>query len=108
MKKITFDVLRLAREILGRDLVDVFDGLRKGQKIKVAYKSVMGTEKYADGSYHDWVVKSKSRGRRGRYERVQIVPADRPPGVMKVPYYLWKREFDGEVFISMSSGDMAV
>ena len=56
MNTIAQDTLKLARSLISRDLVKIFDSLKKGQKIKVSFTSVMGMGDRSDGYYYEWIV----------------------------------------------------
>jgi hypothetical protein len=108
--KIALDTLKLAKKVLGRDVADVFDSLRKGQKIQVAFKSVMGMSELTSGSYNDWVVGRRTFSKKYNVEKVQLMPASRAGEKFdkRRDFQLWKRDRDGKVSVSASQGDMGI
>lgn len=109
--QIALDTLKLAKTVLAKDWVSIFDRLKKGQKIQVAFKSIMGFGGRGDGDYHEWIVGRKSAGRRHNFERISLIPPDDPnykPDKRR-DIMLWKKpDWEGNMAVSASFGDMAV
>jgi len=111
MSTIAQDTLKLAKMVLGRDFVDIFDSLRKGQRIQVAFKSVMGMGSLTNGTYNEWVVGRRSASKKYNVEKIQLMPASRAGEKFdrRRDFQLWKRENrEGEMSVSASQGDMGI
>jgi len=104
------DEIRASR--VAADVAGVFDRLRKGQKIEVAVKSVMGTSPRTSGEWSEWIVGRRSRSRKHGVESVVLIPADDPGRRYdrRNAFRLVKRTDPrtGRVTVGAAQGDMGI
>lgn len=87
--------------------VELFDSLKKGDNVKIAWTAVMGMSRAESGQLLDWTVHNVSKG--NGYQAITLLHQDKSKPTKHNAYRLWRRiGNDGEPYISASMGDMAL
>jgi hypothetical protein len=103
---LSYDYRYASHQMSPEALVEAFDSLKAGQKIRVAMRAVMGRGDSESGTPTEYVVGRRGKGRHGETVTLLRPGQKKVNSFVKITLYKRKSNVDDSMRVSIAIGDM--